>query len=181
MKRAALLFFILASYAYGYTYNKLLLKAQASIFPKIIMLDKKLYEKLVDGKIVYTIVYEKSDYYTASEIGKFIESNYRHTSTQYAFKINLVEFSEFSSKTDATAIYILNSDTQVQELAKYANKKGIITFAYDINYLKSGFLFSLMLEKSAVIYLNKENLNSNKIDFVDSLYQIVNFIDKNSI
>ncbi|MCK9473567.1 hypothetical protein [Sulfurimonas sp.] len=180
MKKIALLFFILVSYVYGYTYNKLLLKAQASIFPKIIMLDKKLYEKLVDGKIVYTIVYEKNDYYTASEIGRFIEANYKNASTKYAYKINLVEFSEFSSETEATAIYVLNSNNQVQELVDYAKKKGIITFAYDINYLKSGFLFSLMLEKSAVIYLNKDNLNSNKIDFVDSLYQIVNFLDKSS-
>lgn len=46
--------------------------------------------------------------------------------------------------------------------------------------LKNGFLFSLMLEKSTILYLNKENLYIKKVDFVDSLFQIVRFIDINN-
>ncbi len=178
MKKIALLLIILVNFAYGYTYNRLLLKAQASIFPKIIMLDKKVSDKLVDGKIVYTIVYEENDYYTAVDIGEFIESNYRLNKSKYSYKINLVKFSEFSDETQATAIYALNSDIHIEKIAQSAAKKGVISFAYDINNLKQGILFSLMLEKSTVLYINKENLDTKKVDFVDSLYQIVNFIDK---
>jgi len=39
----------------GYSYNEVLIKAQSKIFPKILLLDKKLKDKLIDGKIVYTI------------------------------------------------------------------------------------------------------------------------------
>lgn len=179
MMRTALLLFILVNLAYGYTYNRLLLKAQASIFPKMIMLDKKIKNKLVDGKIVYTIVYEKNDYYTALEIGEFIESNNKQDKSGYHYKINLVEFSEFSDETQTTAVYALNSDKYIQKVAQSAIKKGIISFTYDISNLKQGILFSLMLEKSTVLYLNKEDLDTKKIDFVDSLYQIVNFVEKN--
>lgn len=178
MKKTALLLFILVNFSYGYTYNKLLLKAQASIFPKIIMLDKKIDDKLIDGEIVYTIVYEKNDYYTALEIGEFIESNYRQSRSKYSYKINLVEFSNFSDETQATAVYVLNSNKYIKKIAQSATRKGIISFAYDMNNLKQGILFSLMLEKSTVLYLNKENLNAKGIDFVDSLYQIVNFVEK---
>ncbi len=178
MKKTALLLFVLVNFAYGYTYNKLLLKAQASIFPKIVMLDKKVDNKLVDGKIVYTIIYEKEDYYTALEIGEFIESNYKQGKSKYDYKVDLVEFSDFSDETKATAVYALNSDKYIQKVAQSAIKKGTISFTYDISNLKQGILFSLMLEKSTVLYLNKEDLNTKKIDFVDSLYQIVNFVEK---
>lgn len=179
MKKTALLLVLLVNFAYGYTYNKLLLKAQASIFPKIIMLDKKVDKKLVNGEIVYVIVYEKDDYYTALEIGEFIESNFKDGMNRYSYKIDLVEYSEFSDETQATAVYALNSDKHIHKVMRSAIRKGIISFAYDINYLKQGILFSLMLEKSTVIYLNKEVLDTKRIDFVDSLYQIVNFVEKN--
>lgn len=178
MKKIALFLFILVNFAYGYTYNKLLLKAQASIFPKIIMLDKKIHDKLVDGEILYTIVYEKNDYYTALEIKEFIESNDKHNKSKYSYRVNLVEFSNFSDETQATAVYVLNSNKYIKKIAQGATRKGIISFAYDINNLREGILFSLMLEKSTVLYLNKENLNTKRIDFVDSLYQIVNFVEK---
>lgn len=179
MKKTALLLVLLVSFSYGYTYNKLLLKAQASIFPKIIMLDKKVDRKLINGEIVYVIVYEKDDYYTALEIKEFIRSNYKDNMNRYSYRVDLVEHSEFSDETQATAIYALNSDKHIHKIAHSAIKKGIISFAYDINYLKYGILFSLMLEKSTVIYLNKEDIDTKRIDFVDSLYQIVNFIEKN--
>jgi len=179
MIRTALLLLLLVNIAYAYTYNKLLLKAQASIFPKMIILDKKVDKKLVNGKIVYVIVYEKSDYYTALEIGEFIASNFKDGTGKYNYQVDLVEFKDFSDKTQATAVYVLNSDENIQKVALNTAKKGIISFSYDINNLKNGILFSLMLEKSTVIYLNKENLDTKSIDFVDSLYQIVNFIEKN--
>lgn len=163
--------------AYGYSYNHILLKAQASIFPKILLLDKKLGEKLIDKKIIYTVAYEKDDYHTALEVAKLIKENYNERFDTYSYKINLVEFSDLSYDTKATVIYALNSDTYIQEVAKIAKQNGIITFAYDINNLKNGLLFSLMLEKSTVLYLNKDNLYVNKVEFVDSLLQMVRFID----
>jgi len=182
MKKAVILLFILVSFSYGYTYNKLLLKAQASIFPKIIMLDKKLEGKLVEGKIIYTIVYEKNDYETALEIEKFIDEKYNGRFNDYAYKINLVEFADLSQETQASAIYSLNSENYIKKVAEIAEQKGVVTFSYDIDNLKNGLLFSLMLEKSTVLYFNKKNLHPYNINFVDSLYQIVKFVEsKNDI
>ncbi|MGE4418881.1 MAG: hypothetical protein AB7D38_03480 [Sulfurimonas sp.] len=182
MKKAVILLFILVSFSYGYTYNKLLLKAQASIFPKIIMLDKKLDGKLVEGKIIYTIVYEKNDYETALEIEKFIDEKYNGRFNDYAYKINLVEFADLSQETQASAIYSLNSENYIKKVAEIAEQKGVVTFSYDIDNLKNGLLFSLMLEKSTVLYFNKKNLHPNSINFVDSLYRIVKFVEsKNDI
>ncbi len=178
MKKTVLLFLIFVNLAYGYSYDDLLLRAQASIFPKIMLLDKKIENKLIDGMIVYTIAYEKSDYNTALLINKFIDANYNGHFNGYAYKINLVEYSDLSSATQASAIYVLNSDKYIKKVATFAKESGIITFSYDVKNLKAGLLFSLVLEKSTVLYMNKENLYVKKIDFVDSLLRMVKFIDK---
>ncbi len=157
-----------------------MLKAQASIFPKILLLDRKIDDKLIDGKIVYTIVYDKSDYSTARHVGEFIDASNKGHFDKYMYKINLVEFSDLSSSTHASVIYALNSDRDIKKVADFAREKGIIAFSYDVKNLKAGLLFSLVLEKSTVLYMNKENLYIQKIDFVDSLLRIVKFIDKDN-
>ncbi|EQB40442.1 hypothetical protein M947_01195 [Sulfurimonas hongkongensis] len=181
MKKIIFLCFILVNMAYGYSYSDILLKAQASIFPKILLLDKNLKNKLIDGKVVYTIAYGKNDLHIAQEISEFIDKNFEGYFDKYLYEINLVEFSDLSNDTKASAIYTLNSDQHISKVAKVAKEKGVIAFSYDIQNLKKGLLFSLMLEKSTVLYLNKEDLNKTKIDFVDSLLQMVTFIDKNNI
>ncbi len=174
------LLLIVTTLLFGYNYNELLLKAQASIFPKIMLLDKKLEDKLIYGKIIYTVVYDKSDYNTALEVIKFIDESHKGYFDKYIYEINLVEFGNLSSETMATALYALNSEDSINKVADIAKEKGIVAFSYDINNLKKGLLFSLIIEKSTVLYLNKENLYTQKVDFIDSLYQIVKFIDKNN-
>ena len=181
MKKIIFLCLIFVNLAYSYTYNDVLLKAQASIFPKIMLLDKRVEDKLIDGKIIYTIVYNKVDYDTALEISKFINENYHGYFDKYIYKINLVEFSKLSKDTEASAIYALNSSEKIDKVANFAKEKGIITFSYDLNNLKKGLLFSLVIEKSTMLYLNKDNLSTLRVNFVDSLLQIVKFVDTNDI
>jgi len=177
MKKIIFFLLIFANLVYGYSYNEILLKAQASIFPKIMLLDKKIEDKLIDGKIVYTIVYDENDYATALKIKELINNNFKGYFDTYTYRINLVEFSDLSSETKASAIYALNSDRHIKRTANIVMEKGIVAFSYDIDNLKKGLLFSLMLEKSTILYLNKDNLQIQKVDFVDSLLQMVRFID----
>lgn len=180
MKKILFLYLTLVTLAFGYNYDEVLLKAQASIFPKIMLLDKKLEGKLIDNNIVYTIVYDKSDYRTALDIKSFIDSKYNGRIDKYAYKINLVDFSDFSEKTEASAVYVLNLGEHIEKIATIVKTKGIISFSYDINNLRKGLMFSLSIEKSTVLYLEKENLYTQDVDFVDSLLQMVRFIDSES-
>ncbi len=180
MKKTLLLLIILANILHSYNYNEVLLKAQASIFPKILLLDKKLQNKLIDGEIIYTVVYEKNDYFTAREIRDFINKKYSNIIDGFKYKVNLVEFSELSTLTRASAFYVLNSKDQIKKVADIAKKIGVISFAYDVKNLKNGLLLSLMLEKSTVLYLNKRNLYTKNIDFVNIFLQMVRFVDEDN-
>ncbi|OHE05158.1 MAG: hypothetical protein A2513_03620 [Sulfurimonas sp. RIFOXYD12_FULL_33_39] len=177
MKKFILLFFTLTVTIYGYTYNEMLIKAQIAVFPKILLLDKKINNKLVDNKIVFIIAHEESDGTTAANIQNIFLQLYKNTLSNYVFETKTVEFSKISQSTEATAIYILNSQTAIKDLSNICASKGIITFSYDINNLKSGLMFSLMLEKNTALYINKKNFKNNKIDFIPSLYEIVKFIN----
>jgi hypothetical protein len=178
MKKILFLYLTLINIAFGYNYDDVVLKAQASIFPKIILLDKKIEDKLIDGKIVYTIVYDKTDYFTALSVEEFINKNFQGHLGAYDYKINLVDLENFSQEIQTSAIYVLNSQEHIENIATIAQQKGVISFSYDINNLKKGLMFSLVIEKSTMLYLKKENLYTNKIDFVDALLQMVRFVER---
>lgn len=175
MKKLLLISFILTTSLFGYNYNELLIKAQSSIFPKILLLDKKLDEKLIDGKIVYTIACETNDIHTAEKLRNTMNERYQNRLGKYSFEVNIVPFSKLTTQTRTTAVYLLNSDTGIDKVTRLAKTSGYMTFAYDIANLQHGVLLSLMVEKSTVLYLNKEGLQNHNVDFVQSLYQIVRF------
>ena len=175
MKKLLLISFLLTSTLFGYSYNDLLIKAQSSIFPKILLLDKKLDQKLVEGKVVYTIACEDNDYQTALQVQELLNKHYQNRLGQYAFEVQVVPFSKLSAETKTTAVYALNSEDGIEKISRIAETAGFMTFSYDIDNLKHGMLLSLMVEKSTVLYLNKQGLQNHNVDFVDSLYQIVRF------
>ncbi|WP_200763934.1 hypothetical protein [Nitrosophilus alvini] len=178
MRKAVLILLLFKIFLFGYNYNELLLKAQASLFPKLLLLDKKLNEKLVNGSIVYTIVYNENDEYTALEVRNMIVKYHDHQLGNYNFSINMVKYSEISYDFDSTAVYALNSaEEDMSRLGYIVLSKGIISFAYDIKNLKYGFLFSLMIENTTVIYMNKNTLKLYKTDFIDELYHLVRLVD----
>ena len=109
-----------------------MIQAQSSIFPKILLLDKKLDDKLVEGKIVYTIVCEENDYYTAEKLRDMMNEQYHNRLGAYDFEVNILLFSKLTSDTRATAIYLLNSDTGIDKVTKLAKTLDFVTFAYDI-------------------------------------------------
>jgi len=182
MIRALLFSTLLIQLLFGYNYDDLVLKAQSSIFPKIMLLDKKVQNKLIDNKIIYTIVYDTSDYETALHVKEYINTTFKGHFGKYPYKINLVDFSHLSPNTEASALYVLKSSTDnIKKAADIAFLKGIISFSYDVNSLKYGLVLSLMIEKSTILYLNTKYLHAKNIDFIDSLLPMVKFIDKNGI
>lgn len=165
---------------FGYSYDDLVLKAQSSIFPKIMLLDKEIKNKLVNNKIIYTIVYDEDDYQTALHVKEDINTVFKGHFDKYPYEITLVNFSHLSPTIKTSALYVLKSSKEnIKKAANIARKKGIVSFSYDVNNLQYGLLFSLHIEKSTLLYLNKEYLSMKKIDFVDLLLQMVKFVEKN--
>ena len=87
MKKIGLLLIIFSVTLFGYEYDKLLLKAQSNIFPKLILLDEDISKKVLNKEIVFCIVYHQSDYIKSMQIKETIEKRYKKSLEGYKLKI----------------------------------------------------------------------------------------------
>lgn len=177
--RLWLLTILIAAPLFGFDYNPLLLRAQASIFPKLILLVKEPKKVLVEGSIVFAIVHEAEDTASASRLKTLMEQQYNGQIEGYPFNVILIQYSKLNETLEASAVMALHSEKHIDEPAKLAIKKNIISFVEDAAYLNEGYLFSLNLERSTVIYMNKPMLPYYGIEFSNTLYHVVRFFDEN--
>ena len=103
---------LLAGVATAAEYDPFLLRAQASIFPKIIMLDKQAEKKTVDDNIVLNIVAEEKDMFVAESLSSLIVERYSKGIGNRKVKVVLTEFNKFNPDEMYTA-YVLLSGPQV--------------------------------------------------------------------
>lgn len=177
--RLLLLSILIGTSLFGAGSNQLLLRAQAAIFPKLILLVKEPKNLLVDGSIVFAIVYEAEESASAAGLKLLMEQQHKGQIEGYPFKVILIQYSELKQTLEASAVMALPSKKHIDEPAKLAIKKKIISFVGDAAYLNRGYLFSLNLERSTVIYMNKPMLPYYGIEFSNTLYHVVRFFDEN--
>jgi len=176
MKRFSFLLILFQMTLFGYEYDKLLLQAQAHIFPKLVLLDQDISKKVLDKEIIFNIVYHPSDYIKSKQIKKMIEEKFGNSVENYKLKLVLKAFNEIKSDDRANAYYILQgSSKQVKRICDIAQERKVPTFTYDPLYFKDGALLSLVMHNESTIYLNKKVHKSYGINFVDIFYQIVRF------
>ena len=161
-------------------YNSLQLNAQTIIFPKLLLLKKDPASLLVDGRIRFCILYEPEDRAVALHIKARLQRLYPGTIEGYPFEATMLQYGEINADTHVSALLMLYAGKGVEQAVAYAQKHGIVTFAYDPAYLRKGLLFALGIERATVIYLNRDALSKYGIQFSDALYQIVRFVDENA-
>ena len=161
-------------------YNPLQLNAEAMIFPKLLLLKKDPSSLLVDGRIRFCILYEPEDRTTAEYIRTRLRERYPETLEGFPFEAVILPYSELGADPHVSALLMLHADQAIGMAVAFAQKNGIVTFAYDSSYLEKGLLFALGIERTMVIYLNRDALSRYKIQFSDALYQIVRFVDGNT-
>ena len=158
-------------------YNSLLIRAQVSIFPKIIMLDESVADKLVDNAIALHLVYRPEDKKGAERVRQLIEAHYGDKIGQYKLKVTLVGASSKDHKL-ATAYYLLNvGASALSDITDLASKNKRIAFSYNHKQLENDALISLQLREKVYIYLSKKQLSKYDIRFQSVFYNIVKVIE----
>ena len=178
MKRYIILLILLYTTLFGYKYDNLLLKAQAYIFPKLILLDKDIAKKAVDNEIVFCIVHHPSDLIKSKKIKDLIEEKFGNKLDQYKLKVIRKTFDKVRKKERINAYYILQGPlSEVKKITAIAKEKNVPTFAYDPLYFKADVLISMTIENNSVLYLNPKVHKTYKIKFTDIFYQLVRLYD----
>jgi len=153
--------------------DPLLLKIHASVFPKIMLLDKDIKNKLNDDKVVLSIVYTSDHKQHALELKRMVDFEYNNRLDSYGFEVRIIDKNQFYSDSESTAYYIFDA----LELFKDAhlvqdNKLQRIHFGYNYKEVNSNILITLMVKEKVYIYLNRDAKNLASIRFNPIFYKI---------
>ncbi len=166
----------------AYEYNNMLLKFQASIYPKLILFDKNVAKNIPDKRVDFCIVCERVDLFSAEFMQEKIYKNYPFGLHGFKFIVEILNINQFLSDKSVVknidALYVMKlKEGDIKKVATLIKRKNIYSFTYAKEDLFYGFLFNVALEKDVEIFLNKKVLLQNRFEFIDTLYRIVKIVE----
>lgn len=154
-------------------YDSLLMRAQASVFPKIMLLDQGIAQKTVSGAIVLSIIYSPDEMLLAKDFKGLIYKEFQAQLGEYEFKVELVPIDKFTRSIKSSAYFLFNTlESTKQEVISHTIEQQRICFSYHYKDFKNKVLISLFVKEKTYIYLNKSVLNDYGVKFVPIFYKI---------
>lgn len=171
-----LIFFFIFTYVNIYAnsvYDLNLLILQSKVFPKVILADYNINEKVIDNKIVFTILYEEIDTNIANKFKKMIEQNYPKLK-EYEVELRLLQYKDFSQKIqlDTAYIFLLGKEKEITEISKFITNNKRLSFSYDKNYVDYGVIFGLEISSTVSLLLNLNSLKQSQINLENSIFKV---------
>lgn len=154
------------------SYNSGLVDMHAKVFPKILLSDTKIDDKLINGAVKIIILYSDEDITIAYKLKTQMIRLYPLLK-EYPFHVILKEYQQFDPTEDATAYYELLGDKKaILTVNKAAQKNSRITFSYENDYLNYGTLMSLYVSDKVSPYISTEALKQSNIVLDNIIYKI---------
>lgn len=176
MKLFVLLFFTINLSAINI--DPFLLKAQASIFPKIMLLDKDIMNKINDEKLILSIVYTDDETENAHKLKKMIDAEYKNKLGDLSLDVKIINIKDFDKNQEVAAYYIFNaSSSSIKSVISNALSTNRICFGYSYQDFDKDILISMFVKERTYIYLNKFALQKYNIKFTPIFYKIVKVIE----
>ncbi len=123
--------------------------------------------------IILAIVCENGRKSNAQKIADEIIRYHSGKVANISFSTLVLSVDDLLSRRDITFAYLTQMSSQsVKKVALWGTNNSIPTFSYDVNDLELGILGSITIERSTVIYINKETLKQGKFRFNDTLFQL---------
>ncbi len=155
-------------------YSDLILDMHANILPKLVLMDLKFKDKLIDSKVLISILYNNGDKYIAQKLKKLIKKRYKNGIKNIQIKIKLIQYDDFIKTEDkSTLIYLLDTSKEnILDIVDSAKKRSYITFSNNKTYLEFGINMSLHIGKKVKPYLNLKSMKENGIAPISTLLKI---------
>ena len=169
---------LFSSHTWGGSYDPLLLRAQASIYPKIILLDQELAAKTTNNKVLISIVTTERSNRIAEHLKNSINRKYKNTLGNNKLTINIITFEEIKKAPVATAYIAMEAmETPFKKLVSHASDHSRIVFSYNYTDFKYNALISLHVKEKTYIYFNKPAVQLYNIKFMPIFYKIIKVME----
>lgn len=174
-----LLFLLLIVYIVGAADESFVLNAHIRMIPKIMALDTRLSSKSPSFKATLAVVYDTNQKNAALSIAEQFNKIHNGKVSNLSFSATAYTFDELVERRDIAFIYVVpRSNTQlVKKVAAWGIIHSVPTFSYDVTDLEYGILGAIAIERSTVVYINKNTLKEGKFRFNDILFQIARIIE----
>jgi len=151
--------------------DSLLLKAEATIFPKIILLDQDIKDKAYNNRLTLDIIYTADERDGAEELKSMIDTEHKHQLGEFVFETRLVNSEQFEKRADVSAYYVFDASTEtVKTIIAHAAQTRRICFGY--YYKDRETLVSMHVKEKTYIYLNKAALREYRVSFLPIFYKL---------
>ena len=161
-----------------YAEDTFLLNAHIRMIPKIMSLDTQVLSHNPSGKAILGIVYDDNRKNNAKKIADEINNNYNGNVGTIPFIAVPISVNELVIRRDIAFAYLIDmSQTSAYRVASWSISSNCPTFSYNSDNLDVGILGTIVIERNAVIYINKNVLKAGKFRFNDSLFQIARLIE----
>ncbi len=176
MKRLWFLTLALSTALSAASYDRLLIEAQALMYPKVMLLEQGKEET---GTFVLAVLHEEEDAEFAALFKKKIESKYGTSLAGKRLNVVPMSFEAFFEGAEASAVYGLKSTADKQQrVTDSAKKRGIASFAYSYDFFAYDYMMALVFRERPVLYLNKKAFEQSSLKYHQAFYKVVKFYDK---
>lgn len=158
--------------AFAEPYNNTLIDIHAKVFPKMLLSDTKIDEKLDNSTIKIIILYSDEDIIIANKLKTQMIRLYPLLK-DHPLHVVLKEYQQFDPAENTTAYYELFGDKKsIQNVNKSAQKNSRITFSYESDYLDYGTMMSLHVSGKVSPYISADALKQSNIILDNIIYKI---------
>lgn len=156
-----------------------LVNTHIRILPKIMALDTHLSAKASSSKVIFAIVYDSNKKAHAQWIADEMNRVYNEKIAAISFTALPLSVDELITHKDIAFVYLLQqrNSQSVRKVATWGIANTVPTFSYDVNDLGFGILGSISIERSTIVYINKNTLKEGKFRFNDTLFQIARLVE----
>ncbi|MDP2851346.1 MAG: hypothetical protein Q8M43_00320 [Sulfuricurvum sp.] len=156
-----------------------LVNTHIRMLPKIMALDTHLASKAASSKIIFAIVYDSNKKANAQSIADEMNRVHNGKISTISFTAVALSVEELMVRKETAFVYLIQqcNSQSVKKVAAWGIANTVPTFSYDVNDLEFGILGSISVERSTIVYINKNTLKEGKFRFNDTLFQIARLVE----
>jgi hypothetical protein len=158
--------------------DSFLLNAHIRMLPKIMALDTRL-SKTPTSKAIFAVAYDVTRKTNAQFIADEINKFHNGKISNIPFTAVALSIEEITERKDIAFVYVIQrcSPKSLKKVAEWGINNSVPTFSYDVADLEYGLLGSIAIERSSIIYINKNTLKEGKFHFDKTLYLIARLVE----